>query len=82
MDAVLEDLKAAADQLPKSSRADEAKPLQEVHRKTVRSRQKEPQQLGSLLVHVLMRLGVTIDPPLVNSTSLEAPAGESGEGDR
>jgi transposase len=82
MDVVLTDLKAAADQLPKSSHATEAKPLQEVHRKTIRSRQKEPQQLGSLLVHVLMRLGVTNTPTKVNSTSLEAPAGESGESDR
>ena len=82
MDIVLADLKAATDQLPKKDYADEAKPLQDVHRKTVRSRQKEPQQLGSLLVHVLMRLGVTIDPPVINSTSLEAPVDESRVSDR
>jgi len=82
MKVVLADLKAATDQLPKSAYADEAKPLQAVHQKTVRSRQKEPQQLGSLLVPVLMRLGVTIEPPQVNSTSLEAPVADSSEGDR
>ena len=82
MNVVLADLKAATDQLPKSSHTDEAKPLQEVHRKTVRSRKKEPQQLGSLLVHVLMKLGVTIDPPTINSKTLEAPVAESGESDR
>lgn len=82
MDVVLADLKAATDQLPKSSHADEAKPLREVHRKTVRSRQKEPQQLGSVLVQVLMRLGVTNDPPVVNSTSLEAPVADPSVSDR
>lgn len=82
MDVVLADLKVATEQLPKSAHADEAKPLQDVHRKTVRSRQKEPQQLGSLLVHVLMRLGVTIEPPAINSTSLEAPVDESSVSDR
>ena len=82
MDAVLADLKAATDQLPKSAHVAEATPLLEVHRKTVRSRKKEPQQLGSLLVHVLMRLGVTTDPSVINSTSLEAPADESSVSDR
>jgi hypothetical protein len=82
MDVVLADLKAATDQLPKQAYTEEAKPLQEAHRKTVRSRQKEPRQLGSLLVQVLMQLGVTNAPSKVNSTSLEAPADESGESDR
>ena len=82
MDAVLADLKAATDLLPKSAHAAEATQLLEVHRKTVRSRKQEPQQLGSLLVHVLMRLGVTTDPPTINSTSLEAPADESSVSDR
>jgi transposase len=82
MDVVLADLKAAADQLPIKDYADEAKPLLDVHRKTVRSRQKEPQQLGSILVHVLTRLGVTIEPPAINSTSLEAPVDESSVSDR
>ena len=82
MDVVLADLKAATDQLPIKDYADEAKPLLDVHRKTVRSRQKEPQQLGSILVHVLTRLGVTIAPPAVNSTSLEAPVDESSVSDR
>ena len=82
MDIVLADLNAATDQLPKHSYADEAQPLTDIRSKTVRSRKKEPQQLGSLLVHVLMRLGVTIDPPAINSTSLEAPVADSSESDR
>ena len=82
MDVVLADLKTATDQLPKSAYAEEAKPLNDIRSKTVRSRKKEPQQLGSLLVHVLAKLGVTNQPPEVNSTSLEAPVAESGESDR
>jgi transposase len=82
MDVVLADLKAATDQLPIKDYADEAIPLLEAHRKTVRSRQKEPQQLGSILVHVLTRLGVTFEPPAINSISLEAPVDESSVSDR
>jgi transposase len=82
MDIVLADLNAATDQLPKHAYVAEAKPLNDICRKTVRSQKKEPQKLGSLLVHVLMRLGVTTEPPTINSTSLEAPVAESSEGDR
>lgn len=82
MDIVLADLNAATDQLPKQAYAAEAEPLNDIRSKTVRSQKKEPQQLGSLLVHVLMRLGVTTEPPTINSTSLEAPVAESSEGDR
>jgi lysophospholipase L1-like esterase len=78
----LADLNAATDQLPKHAYVAEAKPLNDICRKTVRSQKKEPQKLGSLLVHVLMRLGVTTEPPTINSTSLEAPVAESSEGDR
>jgi len=82
MSQILTDLKTAADHVPKHALADEAKPLQEVHRKSMRSRKSGPQQIGNLLVAVLARLGVTISSPAVNSTPLEAPAAESDKGDR
>jgi len=62
--------------------ADEAKPLQEVQRKSFRSRRNEPQQLGTLLVGLLARLGVTIQPPALQSLPLEASAADSDKGDR
>jgi hypothetical protein len=52
------DLKHAADQLPKSCRMDEQAKLQEVALKAQRSRQKGPQELGTLLVAVLAKPGV------------------------
>ena len=76
------DLQAAITQLPGGARSDEAQPLAEIQRKASNSRKPEPQQLGSLLVHVLARLGVTNETPAINSTSLEAPDAESGAGDR
>lgn len=79
---IMTDLKAAADQMPKHAYADEARPLTEVQRKSIRSRRAEPQQLGNLLIAVLARLGVTIRPPAVNSPLLEAPAADSDKGDR
>lgn len=79
---ILTDLKSATDQLPKHAYADEAKPLQEVQRKSFRSRRNEPQQLGTLLVGLLARLGVTIQPPALQSGPLEAPAADSDTGDR
>ena len=82
MKCILTDLQSASAQLPKQAYADEAKPLQEVHRKSMRSRRNEPQQLGNLLVGVLVRLGVTIRPPALNSPQLEAPAADSDKGDR
>lgn len=82
MACILTDLQSASAQLPKQAYADEAKPLQEVHRKSMRSRRNEPQQLGNLLVGVLVRLGVTIRPPALNSPQLEAPAADSDKGDR
>ena len=72
----------AGNQLPKHAYADEAKPLQEVQRKSFRSRRNEPQQLGTLLVGLLARLGVTIQPPALQSVPLEAPAADSDKGDR
>jgi len=70
--------------VPKHALADEAKPLQEVHRKSMRSRKSGPPQIKceNLLVAVLARLGVTISSPAVNLTSLEALAAESDKGDR
>ena len=82
MSQILIDLKHAADHVPEHAYADEAKPLQEVHRKSLRSRKSRPQQIGNLLVAVLARLGVTISPPAVNISPLEAPAAEPDKGDR
>ena len=64
------------------ARADEATPLAEIQRKASNSRKTEPQELGSLLVHVLARLEMTNETPAINSTSLEAPDADSGAGDR
>jgi transposase len=79
---IMTDLKAAADQMPKYAYADEARPLTEVRRRSMRSRRAEPQQLGNLLIGVLVRLGVTIQTPTLNSPMLEAPAADSDKGDR
>ena len=46
------------------------------------SRRNEPQQRGTLLVGLLARLGVTIQPPALQSGPLEAPAADSDTGDR
>lgn len=79
---ILADLKSATDQVPQHAHADEAKPLQEVQRKSLRSRKSGPQQIGNLLIAVLARLGVTIVSPAVNLSPLEAPVAESDKGDR
>jgi hypothetical protein len=52
MDVVLTDLKEATDRGPKSANAEEVKALNDTRGKTNRSQQKEPQQLGSLAIHV------------------------------
>ena len=59
MAQIMTDLKSATDQLPQHAYADEARPLQEAQRKSFRSRRDVPQQLGTLLVGVLARLGAT-----------------------
>ena len=82
MTAILADLRAAAEQLPKSAHAGEAQPISEIQAKAARSRRSEPRELGSILVQVLARLGVTIPPPAINSTSLGAPVAESRVSDR
>lgn len=79
---ILTILKQAADQLPKTARADEAQLLADIQRKAANSRRAEPQELGALLVHVLDRLGVTSQPTAINSTSLEAPEADASVGDR
>lgn len=79
---ILPILKDAADQLPTTARADEAQLLAEIQRKAANSRRSEPQELGTLLVHVLERLGVTSQPPTINSSSLEAPEADASVSDR
>lgn len=79
---ILAVLKDAADQLPQYARAQEARLLADIQSKAANSRRSEPQELGALLVHVLERLGVTSQPPTINSTSLEAPEAKPSEGDR
>jgi transposase len=79
---ILTILKGAADQLPMTARPDEAQLLSDIQRKAINSRRSEPQELGALLVHVLERLGVTSQPPTLNSTSLEAPEADASVSDR
>lgn len=55
---IVRDLKHAAEQLPDSGRLEEGAKLQEAALKARRSRQKGPQELGTLLVAVLARLGI------------------------
>lgn len=82
MATILADLQAAAEQLPQTAKAAEAKPIADIQIKAARSRRHEPQELGSILVQVLARLGVTIPAPAINSTSLEAPVAEPRVSDR
>jgi len=79
---ILEVLNDAADQLPKTARADEAQLLADIQRKAANSRRAEPQELGKLLIPILERLGVTSPPPELNSTSLEAPEADASVSDR
>jgi transposase len=55
---IVRDLKHAAEQLPKSGQLEEGGKLKEAALKARRSRQKGPQELGTLLVAVLARLGI------------------------
>ena len=82
MSTIQTDMQAAINQLPTGARSDEAQSLAEIQRKASNSRKPEPQQLGSLLGHLLAKLGVTNETPAINSTSLEAPDAEAGAGDR
>ena len=66
---IVRDLKYAAEQLPKSGQLEEGTKIQEAALKARRSRQKGPQELGTLLVGVLARLGVAAnDDDVVEST--------------
>lgn len=56
---IVRDLKWAAEQIPMPNRAEEAKPLQRAHEKSRRSRRRGPEDIGTLLVAVLARLGVS-----------------------
>jgi len=58
MPQTLADLHAAVDQLPRSARAAEAKPLQEELARIRRPRSRGPQPIGDILAIVLARLGV------------------------
>jgi hypothetical protein len=55
---IVRDLELAAKQIPASAYAEEAKPLQAAYEASCRSRRREPQPIGTLLVAVLARLGV------------------------
>ena len=55
---IVRDLEHAAQQIPKSDHAEEAAPLRERQIRSQRSRRREAQDLGTLLVAVLARLGV------------------------
>lgn len=55
---ILRDLQRAAAQLPSAAHSDEAKSILDVCQKGRRSRRSGPQELGTLLVAVLARLGV------------------------
>jgi transposase len=56
---IVDDLKQAARQIPKPDRLEEAAPLQTVYERCRRSRRAGPQAIGTLLVAVLARLGVS-----------------------
>ena len=60
MPQTLADLKAAADQLPKSAYATEAKPLVEILDKLEHGRKRGPTPLADILPIVLVRLGVRL----------------------
>jgi transposase len=56
---ILRDLQQAADQIPEHERAAEAAPLATQYAKCRNSRRKGPQQLGTILLGVLARYGIT-----------------------
>jgi transposase len=57
--AIVRDLKCAADQIPTRDRAGQAEPLQKLYEKSQTSRRRGPTEIGTLVVAVLERLGVT-----------------------
>lgn len=56
---ILRDLQAAANQIPKDEQAAEAAPLQERYQKCRRSRRQTSQPIGTILLAVLARYGIT-----------------------
>jgi len=56
---IVRDLQQAAGQIPKRNRLEEAAPLQTTYERCRRSRRKGPQAIGTILVAVLARLGVS-----------------------
>lgn len=56
---IVGDMQLAVRQIPKTDRLDEAEPLQKIHARCRRSRRKGPQEIGTILVTVLARLGVS-----------------------
>jgi hypothetical protein len=56
---IVRDLKFAADQIPTMDRAGQAEPLQKLYEKSQTSRRRGPTEIGTLVVAVLERLGVT-----------------------
>ena len=56
---ILRDLQHAADQIPKSEQAGEATPLQQRYATCRRSRRAGAQQIGTILLAVLARYGIT-----------------------
>ena len=55
---IVGDLQRAAEQIPKRNRLEEAGPLQKTYERCRRSRRKGPQEIGTILVAVLARLGI------------------------
>ncbi len=55
---IVGDLQRAAEQIPKQNRLEEAAPLRTTYERCRRSRRKGPQEIGTILVAVLARLGI------------------------
>jgi hypothetical protein len=66
------DLEQAAKQIPRDAYAAEAKPVQAAYERATRRRRRDPQPIGTLLVAVLARLGVT-DLQLPEAQGPDAP---------
>jgi transposase len=56
---IVRDLEQAAKQIPKQDHLEEAGPLKTIYERSRRSRRKGPQAIGTILVAVLARLGVS-----------------------
>jgi len=77
---ILRDLKQAAAQIPRGEHAREAVPLQEAWRRTRRSRRQGPEAIGTILVAVLARLGVSglesnAEAPIPNANASDPSTG-------